>query len=308
VTTPPAVHPQVTALLAEQELTLGADGPAELEAMRAGYLESALRLGGAREEVAEVQDVVAGGAMARAYRPSATASPLGAIVWCHGGGWVMGDVEGFEHVCRALANAAGHVVVSVDYRLAPEHPFPAARDDAAAAVDWALGHGAAQLGYDPARVIVGGDSAGGNLAAVAARHHAERLAGLLLVYPATDAAMATGSYRDEAGADVGGLTADAMARCFAAYLSDGGSADDPEISPLRADLTGLPPALVAVAEHDVLRDDGLAYAAALEQAGVPVEVLRYDDMVHGFLRWGGVVDRAAELIGAMGSWSRTRLA
>lgn len=307
MTTPPLIHPQVTALLAEQEAAPGLDGPADLSALRAGYLDAALRLGGAREEVAEVQDVVAGGPNARAYVPMLGAEDLGAIVWCHGGGWVMGDLEGFDHVCRALANAAGHVVVSLDYRLAPEHPFPAARDDALAAVEWALGHGAGQLGFDPARVIVGGDSAGGNLAAVAARHHRGRVAGQMLVYPVTDAAMATASYREAAGADVGGLNRASMERCFAAYLPDGDGAD-PDVSPLRGDLAGLPPAFVAVAEHDVLREDGLAYAAALAAAGVEVELLRFEDMVHGFLRWGGVVDRAHELLGALGSWSRQRLA
>ena len=306
MSTPPPVHPQVTALLSQQDVAAEADGPPDLAALRAGYLDAALRLGGAREEVAEVQDVVLGGPAGRAYRPAGACSPLGAIVWCHGGGWVMGDIEGFEHVCRALANASGQVVVSVDYRLAPEHPFPAALDDALAAVRWALGHGARQLGFDPGRVIVGGDSAGGNLAAVAARHHADRLAGHVLVYPVADAAMDTPSYRESAGADVGGLTPDSMQRCFAAYLQDADVAN-PDVSPLRGELSGLPPALVAVAHHDVLRDDGLAYAAALEAAGVEVELLRFDDMVHGFLRWGGTVERATELIGAMGSWSRARL-
>ena len=305
---PPPVHPQITALLAEQQTAAGADGPPDLEARRVGYLDAALRLGGAREEVAEVQDVVAGGPSARAYRPAQTCSPLGAIVWCHGGGWLTGDIEGFEHVCRALANAAGHVVVSVEYRLAPEHPYPAARDDALAAVDWALGHGARQLGYDPARVIAGGDSAGGTLAAVAARHHADRVAGQMLAYPAVDAAMGTESYLTAAGAEIGGLTPESMAASFDAYLGPDVDRTDPDISPLRAPLDGMPPAFVAVAEHDVLRDDGLAYAASLRAAGVAVELRRFDDMVHGFLRWGGVVDRAAELVGAMGDWSRARLA
>lgn len=304
---PPPIHPQVTALLAQQEADAAETGPPDLTALRAGYLESALKLGGAREEVAEVQDVLAGGVCSRAYRPVRAAEPLGAIVWAHGGGWVLGDVEGFEHVCRALANASGHLVISVDYRLAPEHPFPAARDDVLAAVDWALGRGAEQLGYDGSRVVVGGDSAGGNLAAVAVRHHAERVAGQLLVYPVTDAAMATGSYADAAGAGVGGLTPESMERCFTAYLQ-GADPADPDVSPLRGDLAATPPTLVAVAEHDVLRDDGLAYAAALDAAGRDVALLRYSDMVHGFLRWGGVVDRAAELIGELGSWTRERLA
>lgn len=306
MSSPPQVHPQVTALLAEQAADQGADGPPDLAALRAGYLPSALKFGGAREEVEEVQTVVAGGVCARAYLPAQTMDPGGVIVWLHGGGWVMGDLDGFDHVCRALANASGHRVVSVDYRLAPEHPYPAARDDALAAVDWALGPGAEQLGYDPARVIVGGDSAGGNLAAVAAAHHRDRLAGLLLVYPATDAAMDTESYAEAAGAAVGGLTPESMAACFDAYLGDADRSQT-DVSPLRGDLTGLPPALVAVAANDVLREDGLRYAAALRAAGVDVATLRYEDMVHGFLRWGGVVDRARELIGTMGAWSRSRL-
>jgi acetyl esterase len=304
VSAPPAIHPQVTALLAEQVAGGDADGAADLVAVRAGYLEAALRLGGAREEVARVLEVVAGGPCARAYEPVQRVTPLGVIVWLHGGGWVMGDLEGFEHVCRALANASGRTVVSVAYRLAPEHPFPAARDDALAAVAWALGHGAAQLGYDPARVVVGGDSSGGNLAAVAVRHHAERVEAQLLVYPVTDAAMTSASYAAAAGADVGGLTPETMARCYAAYLQ-GADGADPDVSPLRAlDLAGLPPTFVAVADHDVLREDGVAYAEALRAVGVPVELQHYADMVHGFLRWGGVVDRAAELIRAMGDFTR----
>ncbi len=119
--------------------------------------------------------------------------------------------------------------------------------------------------------------------------------------------MATASYAEGAGADVGGLTPESMERCFAAYLQ-GADGTDPDVSPLRGELAGLPPALVAVAVHDVLREDGLAYAEALRAAGVEVELLRFEDMVHGFLRWGGVVDRATELIRAMGTWARGRLA
>ncbi|MBA2347943.1 MAG: alpha/beta hydrolase [Solirubrobacterales bacterium] len=304
---PPAIHPQVAALLKQMEGDDGEAGPPELAAMRASYLDAALRFGGASEPVAETREVLAGGVPARSYRPSVAAEPLGVIVWLHGGGWVMGDLDGFDHVCRALANASGQMVVSIGYRLAPEHPFPAPVEDARAAVGWALDDGPAQLGYDAARVIVGGDSAGGNLAAVAARGAADRLAGLLLVYPVTDAAMETASYREAAGADVGGLTPDSMEACFSAYLQ-GADVGDPDVSPLRADAAGMPPAFVAVAAHDVLREDGVAFAAALQGADVDVELQCYEDMVHGFLRWGGMVDRTHELIGAMGEWSRARLA
>ena len=303
---PPAIHPQIAALLRQMEGDDEEAGPPELAALRASYLDAALQFGGASEPVAETRDVLAGGVPARSYRPCVAAEPLGAILWFHGGGWVMGDLDGFDHVCRALANASGQMVVSVDYRLAPEHPFPAPLEDARAALAWALEEGPDQLGYDEARVIVGGDSAGGNLAAVAARGAADRLAGLLLVYPVTDASMASESYREAAGADVGGLTPDSMEACFAAYLQ-GADVADPDVSPLLGKVDGLPPAFVAVAEHDVLREDGIAYAAALEAAGVPVELHRYAGMVHGFLRWGGMVDCTQELIGAMGDWSRARL-
>ena len=303
---PPAIHPQVAALLRQMEGDDAEAAPPELAALRASYLEVALEFGGASEPVAETREVLAGGVPARAYRPCVAAEPLGAILWLHGGGWVMGDLDGFDHVCRALANASGQMVVSVDYRLAPEHPFPAPVEDARAAVAWALADGPDQLGYDAARVIVGGDSAGGNLAAVATRGLADRVAGLLLVYPVTDARMTSQSYRDGAGADVGGLTPASMEACFAAYLQ-GAEVDDPEVSPLRGDLTGMPPTFVAVAEHDVLREDGVGYAAALQAAGVEVELHHFEDMVHGFLRWGGMVDRAQELIGEMGEWSRARL-
>lgn len=304
---PPAVHPQIQALIAEQTARKSADGPPDLAALRAGYLETALRLGGAREEVAECREIVIAERVgARAYLPVQAAEPRGCVVWVHGGGWLMGDLDGFDNVCRALTNAAGHVVVSVDYRLAPEHPFPAPLDDVLCATEWALGHGAEQLGYDPGRVILGGDSAGGNLAAVAARHHGPALRGQLLVYPATDALMDTPSYHDRVGEPM--LRADEMAACWAAYLGDHDRAD-PDASPLRApDLSGCPAAVIAVAGADVLRDDGVRYAEALKAAGVAADLVEYSDMVHGFLRWGGVVDRAGECVRMLGAAARARLA
>ena len=306
------LHPQVLAL-AEVATLHSAEGPAELEAMRADYLETALRLGGALEPVARVEDVVIpradGGRLpARAYWPRVPADPIGALVWLHGGGWCVGDLDGFDRVCRSLCNAAGAVVVSVDYRLAPEHPYPAAVEDADAAVAWAGGHGAAQLGFDPGRVAIGGDSAGGNLAAVAARHAPEAVLAQLLVYPALDAAMDTTSYAEFGDLDL--LSADSVAFCWMTYLGDlERRGAEPDASPLRAsDFSGLPPAFIAVAGHDVLRDEGIAYARALEAAGVPVTLEEYEDMPHGFLRWGGVVDRAHELIAALGAAARRLLA
>jgi acetyl esterase/lipase len=300
------VHPQVRSLIAsfatEDELS-----PPDLEAERAAYLQMALELGGAVEEVARVEDVVipdaqGGRIRARAYWPTVPADALGVLVWLHGGGWYVGDIESFDRVTRQLANASGAVCLSVDYRLAPEHPYPAAVQDARAAVAWAAGAGARQLGTDPARVVVGGDSAGGNLAAVAARHERGALRAQLLAYPALDAEMDSDSYRELADGEL--LTAADMVRCWDTYVGDA-DRSDPDVSPLAADdLAGVPPAYIAVAGHDVLRDDGLRYADALRAAGVDVTVERYDDMVHSFLRWGGVVERARELIEALAEYTR----
>jgi acetyl esterase len=306
------LHPQVAAL-ADGAALFEANSPAELEAMRDDYLETAIRLGGALEPVARVEDVViarpgsAGALPARAYWPAGV-EPVGALVWLHGGGWCVGDLEGFDRVCRSLCNAGSAIVVSVDYRLAPEHPFPAAVEDADLAVAWATGHGARQLGFDPTRVVVGGDSAGGNLAAVAARHAPGALRAQLLVYPALDPAMDSASYREFE--DFAMLTRGAMAFCWRTYIGalDGSRRADPDASPLRAeDLSGVPPAYVAVAGHDVLRDEGIAYARALEAAGVAVTLREFEDMTHGFLRWGGVVDRTRELVEALGEYARARL-
>jgi acetyl esterase len=299
------LHPQVRSLMAAAP-TLEA-GPFDLQAERAGYLRTALELGGAVEDVARIEDVVipdadGGSLRARAYWPIVPAEALGVLIWLHGGGWYVGDVESFDRVTRQLANASGAVCLSVDYRLAPEHPYPAAVHDAIAAVRWAAGAGAAQLGTDPARVVVGGDSAGGNLATVAARHERAALRAQLLVYPALDASMDSDSYRELGEGLLLGRSD--MERCWNLYLDDA-DRDDPDVSPLLAsDLAGVPPAYIAVAGHDLLRDDSLRYAEVLRAAGVDVTLDRYDDMVHSFLRWGGVVDRARELIQALGEHAR----
>jgi acetyl esterase len=304
------LHPQVQALLAE---LADSGAPADLATQRAAYAETARLLGGEPEPVAEVADLEipgpGGPLAARAYRPAeatdADAAP--AVLWLHGGGWIMGDLDGIDRVCRSLANAAGAVVVALDYRLAPEHPFPAAVEDTVAALAWmrddGADGGAGAVGVDPARVVIGGDSAGGNLATVAALRTPGAVAGQLLVYPAVDGATNTASWRELADDPV--LPAVSMRGMWRRYLGD---ADPlaPDASPLRADLTGAPPALVAVAGHDVLHDEGLAYAQALRTAGADVELLEYEDMPHGFLRWGGAVDRARELVAELGGFVRGR--
>ena len=307
-----ALHPQLAEMVDAAALFEAAT-PEEFRAMRDDYVQTAIRLGGALEPVSRVEDVVIarpdGGAAlpARAYWPTAV-DPVGALVWLHGGGWCIGDLDGFDRVCRSLCNAASATVVSADYRLAPEHRYPAAVEDADLAVAWATGHGAAQLGFDPARVAIGGDSAGGNLSAVAALHAKDALRAQLLVYPVVDAGMDTGSYREHG--DFPLLTAEAVAFCWRTYVGgdDLARAGEPDASPLRAaDLSGAPPAYVAVAGHDVLHDEGIAYARALEAAGVPVTLRDFADMAHGFIRWGGVVDRTRELVADLGAFARETL-
>ena len=288
------IHPQIVALLVDEEPAAPQIGPAELAEMRAGYAQTARELGGEPMAVASSDDALierpdAPPLAIRVYRPTAPADLLGAIVWCHGGGWVMGDLDGVDHVARELCEVAGQVVVSVDYRLAPEHPFPAAVDDARAALRWTALEAAQTLGIDPRRVAVGGDSAGGQLAAQAALREPGLAAAQLLVYPALDPRMGTSAYREFAAGPC--VTAAEMAYYWTAYAG-GAPVDTLELPAL----AGAPPAWIAVAAHDPLRDDGVEYAAALRHAGVETHVVVYEDMTHSFLRWGGVVDRAHEVI------------
>jgi acetyl esterase len=229
-------------------------------------------------------------------------APPPVVVFFHGGGWVLCNLETHDAACRGLANAAECVVVAVDYRLAPEHKFPAAVEDAFAATKWVTEH-AAELGVDPLRVVVAGDSAGGNLAAAVCLMAKElggcRPAYQVLIYPVTNYAFETASYRDNAEGYM--LTRSAMIWFWDQYLARPEDGSHPYASPLRAaDLSGLPPALVLTAEYDPLRDEGEAYAARLQAAGVAVQTRRYDGMIHGFLRRGDVFDRAHEMLQEIG--------
>ncbi len=218
----------------------------------------------------------------RVYWPS-EAADLPILVWYHGGGWVIGTLDLADANARRLCTLAECIVISVDYRLAPEHRYPAGRDDAYAAVVWAY-QNAKRFGGDASRIAVGGDSAGGTLAAVAALMVRDRggfpLCAQLLVYPVTDAAMDTVSYRENL---TFGLTPEAMAWFWDLYVPEGVDRADPYLSPARASsLAGLPPAYVVTAEYDPLRDEGNAYAEALRAAGVPVEAECFAGQIHTF--------------------------
>ena len=245
-------------------------------------------LGGLEEPVpvARVDDRVipgpGGDLPVRIYTPDGDASrPL--IVYFHGGGFVFCSLDTHDNTCRRLANANGAVVVSVDYRLAPEHCFPAPLDDCYAATVWGHEH-AAELDADADRLVVAGDSAGGNLAAATALLARDRggppIRFQLLVYPVIDAACDAASHVENAEGYF--LEAEAMRWFWRQYLGPDGDGSDPIATPLRADLAGLPPALVVTAEFDPLRDEGEAYAGALRAAGVDASVTRYDGMIHGF--------------------------
>jgi len=283
-----ALDPEIAKVLVGLAVAPGSPEPTVEEA-RAASERVGRELGGAPQPVAAVVDRTvpgpAGEVPVRVYRPQGL-GPLPVVAWFHGGGWVVGSLDGFDPLCRAIANAAGAVVVSVGYRLAPEHPFPAALEDAEAVARW-LGEHAAELGGDSDRLALAGDSAGGNLATVVARRQPGLARFQALVYPVCDGARDTASYHELR--DGYGLTAPEMARFFERYLN-GAPPLHPDVSPLRAeDLSGLPPAYILSCEYDVLRDEAEAYARALEAAGVPVVLRRWDGVVHGFLRWSGAV-------------------
>jgi acetyl esterase len=270
------------------------------------FLENAPRLQGKKEDVAETRDLSAGEVPLRLYRGhGCPASDAQALLYFHGGGWVVGSIETHDTICRWIANLARGVVISVDYRLAPEHPFPAAIDDASAALRYVTDDAAA-LGIDRKRIAVGGDSAGGNIAAVVAllaRDGAVRpIAFQILLYPVTDISLSQGSYRRYA--DDYGLTTAAMRWFGKHYLGPNGDATDWRISPLLApSLEGLAPAFVATAEYDVLHDEARDYVMRLRDAHVPVHLDENPGQIHGFISMDGFIAESRRCIGrAVDAW------
>jgi acetyl esterase/lipase len=248
-------------------------------------------------DVAAVVDhrvpVSGGEIIVRAYSPGGP-GPHPALVYYHGGGWVIGDLYTHDGLCRSITNAARCTVLSVDYRLAPESKYPVAVEDSYAALLWIVAN-AERLGIDRRRMAVGGDSAGGNLATVMALMARDRtgprLALQVLIYPVTDHDLDTRSYRENATGYI--LTREGMRWFWNHYLASEAQGREPYASPLRAaSLAGLPPALVITAEYDPLCDEGEAYAARLRDAGVPVTLTRYPGMFHGFVRLTNVLDKA----------------
>ena len=291
------LHPQAKALL---DFLASAGAPpieqlplSEARAVRSEMIES----GGPEEPVAEVQNRTVpgpGGPIPiRLYRP-VKKDTLPALVYFHGGGFVICNLDTHDRQCRALANASGCAVISVDYRLAPEHKYPAAVEDAYAATKYVAEH-AAEFGVDPNRIAVGGDSAGGNLATVVSLLSRDRggprLKFQLLIYPMVDFYDQSPSMQHYSKDYF--LTREGMDWFTESYLPNREAGLEPSASPTNAtDLRGLPPAMVLTAECDPLRDQGEAYARKLQGAGVAVELKRYEGMFHPFFQFGAVLDTA----------------
>jgi acetyl esterase len=297
------LHPEIQAVLDEMNAVPGPPAhEVPVAEARAAHKAETEWLSGPAEPLADVRDAIVtgpgGDVLVRLFVPESAA---GVVAYLHGGGWIMGTVESYAAPLSHLANASGATIAAVEYRLAPEHRFPAALEDSLAAVRWAA------TAFEGQPLAVAGDSAGGNLAAVCAR----RLRGELelwlqaLIYPVTDSRLNTPSYREFS--DFHGLSAASMRRFWNLYL-DGVQGSDPDASPLRADdLAGVAPAYVLTAEEDVLRDEGEAYAAALREAGVPVELVRWPGTIHGFFRWLAATSVAREAVDAVAAALRRAL-
>lgn len=307
-----ALHPQAKALL--DVLNLAPQVPTEdldHHDLREQYL--ALSIPATAVGVITEDRIIAGprGDIAlRIYRPEgAGVTPV--VVYFHGGGWVIGNIESHDGTCASITAASGCTLVSVDYRLAPESPFPAAIEDGFAATIW-VQENAEELGVDGTRLAVAGDSAGGNIAAVVSQIARDvggiEIAFQLLVYPVTDYEFTSESMIDNSEGYL--LTTELMRWFYGHYLNgDAEAGSDPRVSPLRADdLSDLPPAYVITAGYDPLRDQGIAYADAMTADGVKVELVHYEGMFHGFFGLESVLDNAGEAIAHASAALRVALA
>ncbi|GAA2962248.1 alpha/beta hydrolase [Actinokineospora diospyrosa] len=293
------LHPQVRAVAKAG----GVPPPLTAEtlpAARAALVATTLAEAGPGTPLGEVSDVDAYGVPVRIYRP-APGAPV--VFYLHGGGWAMGDLDTHDPLCRYLAALSGAAVVAVDYRLAPEHPFPAASDDVDTAIAWIRREGEA-LGLDTTRIAIAGDSAGAHLATVAARRWRDRgqpFAAQVLICPITDH---TAELSD---VDSPGLLEQGLAFCWDAYAPAGVDRDQPDLAPTAADLTGMPPTLVVTAEYDILRGSGESYALALAEAGVPAVSVCYQGMIHGFFRRLARFDAARQAVAQVAANLRAEL-
>jgi acetyl esterase len=294
-----ALHPAAKLILEQMEAAR-APAMSTLTPAEARRSTDISMLAGIPEEVASIEERLipgpAGEIPIRIYTPEGQ-GPFPVLIYYHGGGWVIGSLDVVDVPCRQLANRTGCVVISVDYRLAPEHPFPAPAEDAYAAVVWAAENGES-LCMDSSKIIVAGDSAGGNLAAVVCLMAKDRggpkISYQILFYPVTDHSYETKSYQDNAEGYF--LTKDSMMWFWNHYLQEK-SGEHPYASPLRVkDVNSLPPALVVTAEYDPLRDEGEAYAKRLFDAGIPVTLKRYEGLIHGFVWMSGVLPQGLEAI------------
>jgi acetyl esterase len=307
------LDPQVKTIL---DQLAAAGGPAldeQTPEQARTMFEGMTLLAGAPEDVASVENRTVPGAGGdipiRIYTPAGGSAPRPGIVYFHGGGFVIGNIDSHDPTCRSLANLVEAVVISVDYRLAPESRAPAAAEDCYAATKW-VAENAASLGIDAGRIAVAGDSAGGNLTAVTALLARDRggpaLKFQLLIYPVTDCTLSQPSMEENGEGYL--LTAAAMRWFCDHYLGATFDAKDPIVSPLYAgDLSGLPAAHVITAEFDPLRDEGEAYAERLKEAGVPTTVKRYDGLIHGFFGMSMVIDAARAAIGEVAGIVKTGL-
>ena len=308
MSTVPPLHPTLRAML-DKAAGLPAMQTFTVQQIRA--TDTARYASVPRPEVGSVADRTIPGPRGeisiRIYRPDA-AEGLPVVVFFHGSGFTICSIDTHDGICRRICLDSGAIIVSVDYGLAPENPFPAGPDDCVAATLWAAGH-AREFGGDPARLAVMGDSAGGTMAAVTALRLRDAggppVKGLAMLYPVTDHP-GPDSYAEHG--EGYGLTVDGMHYFWGHYLTDPAQGADPDASPLRAvSFAGLPPTYLSTAEYDPLRDEGRAFARRLEEAGVPVTYSHFDDMNHGFVAWFGQIERSAEALAECGAWLRRNL-